>query len=80
MAHSLAGELLVEKPNIIALTTTQMYAFCDLLGIPKEKQQGIEAIVPLLEKADFSKLEVIFQVDQVEDDIVESRKVKLGRV
>ena len=69
----------MEKPNIIALPTSQMFKFCDLLGIPRERQKGVEAMVPLLEEADFSKLEVMFQVDQMEDDIVESRKVRLGR-
>ena len=70
----------MEKPNIITLPTSQMFKFCDLLGIPREKQRGIEAMIPLLEQADFSNLEVKFQVDQMEDEIVESRKVRLGRV
>lgn len=70
----------MKRPNIIALPTSQMYAFCDLLGIPKEEQTGIEAVVPLLEKANFSKLKVTFPIDQVEDAIVESRKARLGRV
>lgn len=71
----------MKKPNIIALPTSQMYKFCDLLGISREVQNGgIETVVPLLEKANFSKLKVMFPVSQVEDDIVESRKVRLGRV
>ena len=70
----------MEKPNIIALPTSQMQAFCDLLGIPRDKQGSIESMVPLLEEADFSKLEVIFPVGQMESEIVESRKVRLGRV
>jgi len=69
----------MKRPNIIGLPTSQMQAFCDLLGIPKEEQSGIESMVPLLEKANFSKLKVVFQVDQVEDEIVERRKVRLGR-
>lgn len=70
----------MKKPNIIALPTSQMMAFCDLLGIPREEQGSIKSMVPLLEKANFRKLAVVFPVDQVEDEIVESRKVRLGRV
>jgi len=70
----------MKRPNIIALPTSQMLAFCDLLGISREKQGSIESMIPLLEKADFSKLKVIFPVDQVEDEIVKSRKVRLGRI
>ena len=84
MANKVAGEQVgrvkMDKPNIIALPTSQMMAFCDLLGISRDKQESMESMIPLLEGLDFSKLEVVFQVDQVGKKIVGSRKVRLGRV
>ena len=69
----------MKKPNILALPTSQMMALCDLAGIPRDQQESMESMVPLLEEIDFSKLKVLFTVDQLENEIVESRKVRLGR-
>lgn len=73
----------MKRPNIIALPTSQMYAFCDILGISREKQRGMESMVPLLEEADFSKLKKGvthgFDPDVMSDEIVASRKIKLDR-
>ena len=69
----------MKKPDIIALPTSQMAAFCDLLGVPKDKQDSLESMVTELEKADFSKLKVIFKVDRVSNEIVKDRKARLGR-
>lgn len=69
----------MKKPNIIALPTSQMAAFCDLLGVPKDKQMSLQDMVTELEKADFTGLKVIFKVDKVSDAIVKDRKARLGR-
>lgn len=69
----------MKKPNIIALPTSQMAAFCDLLGVPKDKQMSLQDMVTELEKADFTGLKIIFKIDKVSDAIVKDRKARLGR-
>lgn len=83
----------MQRPDIIALPTSQMQAYCDVLGLGKEVQDSTESMVVALEAADFSNLKyqkptedgprpentVGFQPDKVEASIVASRKAKLGR-
>lgn len=73
----------MKKPNIIALPTSQMQAFCDVLGLEREAQESKESMIVALEAADFSSLRKgrthNFTPDEVEPEIVEARKVALGR-
>jgi len=83
----------MQKPNIIALPTSQMMALCDVLGLGKEVQASTGSMISALEVADFSKLKVVkppsegprpegtigFQPDTVAPDIVAARKARLGR-
>lgn len=83
----------MKTPNIIALPTSQMEALCDVLELPKSVQDSTESMIVALEDADFSGLKVVkpvaseqrrpntigFEPDKVDPDIVEARKVKLGR-
>ena len=72
----------MKKPNIIALPTSQMQAYCDVLGIPREEQSGTSSMIIALEAADFSVLQKGkthgFDPDKVDADIVAARKAKLG--
>lgn len=74
----------MKKPNIIALPTSQMMAFCDLTGIPRDKQESMESMVVALDGVDFSKLKKgvthHFDPDDMGAEIVAKRKAKLGRV
>ena len=54
----------MDKPNIRRLPTSQMQAFCDLLGLGKEVQGSMASMIEVLEKADFSNLEVAFTPDE----------------
>lgn len=83
----------MEKPNIISLPTSQMMAFCDVLGLGSKVQESTEAMILALEAADFSDLEVVkpvkgeprpanavgFEPDEVSADIVARRKAAMGR-
>lgn len=83
----------MKKPNIIALPTSQMMAFCDVLGLPDSVQSSTESMVVALEAADFSKLKVVkpmpgearlentvgFAPSEIGADVVAARKAKLGR-
>lgn len=73
----------MKKPNIIALPTSQMQAFCDVLGLDKEVQDSKESMIVALEEANFSKLRKgvthNFDPDEVEAEIVATRKVAMGR-
>ena len=84
----------MNKPNVIALPTSQMQALCDVMGLPKEVQDSTESMIVALEAADFSSVKVAlaepgkprepgtigYKLDSVSADIVASRKVALGRV
>ena len=83
----------MEKPDIVALPTSQMQALCDVLGLGKEVQDNPESMIVALEGADFSKIfyakptedgprlegTIGFKFDQVESSIVKARMKKLGR-
>lgn len=72
----------MKKPNIIALPTSQMMVFCDILCIEVEDYDKA-GMIKALEKADFSKLEKgvthNFTPDVVEANIVAARVKELGR-
>lgn len=74
----------MQRPEIISLPTSQMQAFCDVLGLGKEVQESKESMILALEEADFSGLKVgvthNFKPDKVAKDIVAARKAKMGRV
>jgi len=74
----------MKKPNIIALPTSQMMAFCDLLGLGREVQGSKESMILALEEADFSKLKKgethFFDPANMGQEIVATRKAALGRV
>lgn len=83
----------MQKPNIVALPTSQMMAFCDVLGLPETVQASTETMIVALEAADFSRLEVVkpqagesrpegavgFEPAGVSADIVAKREASLGR-
>jgi len=73
----------MQKPDIISLPTSQMQAFCDVLGLPKEVQASKEDMIAALEEADFGPLKLGvthgFKPDKVEKSIIDARKVALGR-
>ena len=83
----------MQKPNIIALPTSQMMAFCDVLGLGDKVQESTESMIRALEAADFSGVEVVkvakgeprpentvgFDPDEVEPEIVAKREKALGR-
>ena len=73
----------MKRPNIIALPTSQMQAFCDVLKLPREAQASTESMILALEEADFSKLKKGethgFSPDDMGAEIVAMRKAKLGR-
>jgi len=84
----------MNKPDIIALPTSQMMAFCDVLGLPPSVQDNTESMIVALEAADFSGLEMVkpkkgearpangigFVPDKMGAAIVAKRKAALGRV
>lgn len=74
----------MKKPDIISLPTSQMQAFCDVLGLGKEVQESKESMIVALEEADFRKLKEgvthNFKPARVDEDIVVARKTKMGRV
>lgn len=83
----------MQKPNIIELPTSQMMAYCDVLGLGDEVQESPESMIVALESADFTNLKVVkpvigearpanavgFKPDKVSADIIATRKAKLGR-
>ena len=74
----------MEKPNIIALPTSQMMAFCDVLKLPPEVQDSTGSMITALEVADFSGLKIGkthgFSPDNIGAAIVKKREIAMGRV
>jgi hypothetical protein len=73
----------MKRPNILALPTSQMMAYCDVLGLGDKVQESTESMIVALEAADFSKLEVGvshgFEPDDLGEELVANRKARLGR-
>ncbi len=73
----------MQKPDVIALPTSQMMAFCDVLGLGDKVQDSTGSMIAALESADFGKLKKGethgFDPDKVEASIVAKRKAALGR-
>ena len=82
----------MNRPNIIALPTSQMAAYCDVLGLGDKVQESTESMVMALESADFRNLkrvsseemngqpnQVGFDPDDMGPEIVASREARLGR-
>ena len=71
------------KPDVIALQTSQMMAFCDLLGLPDSAQESTESMIVALEAADFSGLDIkdrpALATNKVSAKIIADRKTRLGR-
>ena len=71
------------KPDVIALPTSQMMAFCDVLELPQSAQDSTESMIVALEAADFSELDIkdrpALKPDKVSAAIVADRKAALGR-
>jgi len=68
----------MKKPNIIALPTSQMQSFCDVLGLGKEVQESTASMIEVLETVEWSGIKVAFKPDRLPADIVAARKIKLG--
>lgn len=83
----------MQKPDIISLPTSQMMAYCGVLGLPDSAQASTESMIVALESADFSGIKYVapepgvprqpnavgFKPDKVSADIVARRKASLGR-
>jgi hypothetical protein len=82
----------MNRPNIIALPTSQMAAYCDVLGLGDKVQESTESMIKALEVASFKDLkrvpsdqmngepnQVGFDPDDMGADIVAARNARLGR-
>lgn len=74
----------MQQPNIIALPTSQMQAYCDVLKLDSSVQESMASMVVALEAADFGPLKVgvthNFKPGNMGVAIVRLRKATLGRV
>ena len=72
----------MRKPNIVALPTSQMQAYCDVLGLGREVQQDLGTMIEALQAASFAKLKKgvthNFDSEKVAPGIIASRKAKFG--
>ena len=68
----------MKKPDIVALPTSQMQAFCDVLGLGKEVQGSTASMIEVLEGVDWRNAKVDFKVDVLPKGIVAQRKARLG--
>ncbi len=68
----------MKKPNIIALPTSQMQSFCDVLGLGKEVQGSLGSMVTALEDVNWAVTTVAFKPDKLPDGVVAERKKRLG--
>ena len=68
----------MQRPNIIALPTSQMQALCDVLGLGKEVQQSTGSMIEALQEVEWRGVKIGFKLDKMPADIVNARKARLG--